>query len=677
MTRFPSNAYYQLRPLIPRRLQIALRRALIRILHVRHADRWPIDEHAGYRPEGWPGWPANKQFALVLTHDVEHQKGHDRCRRLADIESKYGFRSSFNFVPERYEVAAELRQELESQGFEIGVHGLCHDGKLFRSRDVFAKRASRINHYLKQWGAIGFRAPAMHRHLDWLRELDILYDASTFDSDPFEPQPQGVGTIFPFRVESHEGRPGYIELPYTLAQDFTLLILMRKPNVDIWKRKLDWIAERGGMALLNTHPDYMDFGDCQPSYEEYSVALYEEFLHYAKEKYDACCWHALPRDVAGFYAGANPQPESVGPGKMLRRSRGRILMGAKNRRIWIDLDNSPHVPFFGAIIPALQAHGFEVQLTARDAYQVCELAEQAGMKARVVGHHYGKNKLLKAYGTLWRTLQLLPFGIHSKPAIALSHGSRAHLLAGKILRIPVVTMGDYEHTTGIPVFLPDWTVVPHAIREKAVNHFESNRVVSYPGIKEDVYVPEFEPDATIRSRLGVSENSIMVTIRPPATAAHYHNPESELLFEAAVDMLLEHPTTQIVILPRTQDQKASIRERWEVSKHGGRVIIPEHVVDGLNLLWFSDFVISGGGTMNREAAALGLPVYSIFRGTIGGVDRYLSENGRLTLLESVEDIRNVIDVKKQPVRTWTKPSSEDALHAIIDGIISIIDHYNK
>ena len=143
----------------------------------------------------------------------------------------------------------ELRQELTADGFEVGVHGLNHDGKLYSSKAEFDRRAKRINRYLKEWNAVGFRSPAMHHNLEWLKALNIEYDASTFDTDPFEPQPDGVGTIFPFWVARDDGT-GYVELPYTLPQDFTLFVLMKERTIDIWKKKLDWIAEKGGMALI-------------------------------------------------------------------------------------------------------------------------------------------------------------------------------------------------------------------------------------------------------------------------------------------------------------------------------------------------------------------------------------------------------------------------------------------
>jgi len=294
--------FYLLKPIIPRVFQIALRRQIVLRKRKRYRDVWPIDENAGRSPLGWKGWPDNKQFALVLTHDVDTKKGHQKCLRLMDLEIKLGFRSSFNFVPERYNVSRELRDQLSKQGFEVGLHGLKHDGKLYSSKREFQKRAVRINGCLNKWGSVGFRSPSMHHNLDWIHELNIEYDASTFDTDPFEPQSDGVGTIFPFKFENSSNSHGYIELPYTLAQDFTLFILMQETDIDIWKQKLDWIAVNGGMALLNVHPDYMNFSNTNIGNEEYAADLYKKFLEHVNHRYQDRYWHALPREMATYIA---------------------------------------------------------------------------------------------------------------------------------------------------------------------------------------------------------------------------------------------------------------------------------------------------------------------------------------------------------------------------------------
>ena len=337
-----NKAYYTFKFLLPRRLQIRLRRYYVNWKRPQHAGIWPIDPNGIWGHEGIRGhdlispeirivspyspaksgdmtrirqnsgsctpisqfsiWPNAKKFALVLTHDVESAQGLDKCYQLAEIEERLGFRSSFGFVPGDYAVPAALRKSLTERGFEIAVHGLHHDQNPFRSASIFKKQAVEINRYLKEWGSVGFRSPSMYHDLELLHHLDIEYDASTFDTDPFEPQPDGMGTIFPFWVPNQDPQRGYVELPYTLPQDFLLFILMQEKNIDIWKKKLDWIADHGGMVLINVHPNYMNF-DTRPSYEEYPVKYYEEFLEHIKARYEGQYWHALPRDMARYWAG--------------------------------------------------------------------------------------------------------------------------------------------------------------------------------------------------------------------------------------------------------------------------------------------------------------------------------------------------------------------------------------
>jgi hypothetical protein len=308
--------YYTVKPIIPRKLQIEARRAYARWLIYKNGHKWPIDPDAGKKPEGWPGWPDGKRFALVLTHDADTARGQERCLDVMELEKSLGFRSAFNFVPRRYDVSPEVRNTLTENGFEVGVHGLYHDGKYFESRTGFAKRAVHINRYIREWKAAGFRAPSMLHNLEWFHDLDIQYDASTFDTDPFEPQPDGVRTIFPFFVQNGGPDTGYVELPYTLPQDFLLFVLLKQDGIDIWKEKLKWIAEHGGMALLITHPDYMVFNGRTEHVDEYPSENYRTFLEYVKSTYEGQYWHALPRDVARHVSSwRKTRPDTQGKDK--------------------------------------------------------------------------------------------------------------------------------------------------------------------------------------------------------------------------------------------------------------------------------------------------------------------------------------------------------------------------
>jgi hypothetical protein len=352
----------------------------------------------------------------------------------------------------------------------------------------------------------------------------------------------------------------------------------------------------------------------------------------------------------------------------ITRESGR----SSKKKIWIDLDNSPHVPFFIPIKRELEKRGYAVVLTARDAYQVSELVDFYGLKCRTTGRHFGKNKLLKVVGVVTRALLLVPFLIKERPIVAVSHGSRAQILASSLLGIKSIVLGDYEFAQGLVLFRPSWVIVPDILPDESFRAGK-NHILKYRGIKEDVYVPFFKANPSVRNELGLTDQDMVVSVRPPASEAHYHRPESDELFSAVMEYLESQPNIKIVLLPRNAHQEAEVRQKWPelISQH--RVIIPNRVVDGLNLIWFSDFVVSGGGTMNREAAALGVPVYSIFRGKIGAVDRYLSQQGRLILIESPADVPSKIKlVRRNDIGTF-QSNSRPALHNIIDFIVAIVE----
>jgi hypothetical protein len=260
-----------------------------------------------------------KKVRVGAYHDVEGPEGLAQCRQLMQLEMQMGFRSSFNFIPEgEYRVPREFREELKEKGFEVGIQDLKHDGKLFQNREAFRRGAKQINRYMHEWGAVGFRSAFMFHNLEWAHDLDIDYSSCTFDTDPFEPQPDDVGTIFPFwvprpkseirdpksvRPSAFNLRPsgdGYVELPYTLAQDSTLFLVMREPTPEIWLRKLDWIVQHGGMALVNVHPDYLRFPGEPASHHTFPAEFYEKLLQCIREKYGQSVWHALPRQIAAF-----------------------------------------------------------------------------------------------------------------------------------------------------------------------------------------------------------------------------------------------------------------------------------------------------------------------------------------------------------------------------------------
>jgi hypothetical protein len=304
------RTYYALRPVLPRPLIEAARRGLSGRPARAFSLGWPIEDRyvrflyevaQQVAPE-LPAqqlrstlWPDSADFAFVLTHDVERAAGQAFVRTLADIDASYGFRSSFNFVLEDYELDHDLVDELVARGFEVGIHGLKHDGSLFSSWGQFRRAGARIAQHARALDAVGFRSPATHRHPGWMQMLEIEYDSSFFDTDPYEVMPGGTMSIWPFFC----GR--FVELPYTLAQDHTLMIVLGERTPRLWVDKLDFLIKWGGMALLNAHPDYLQTAQHRGVYEEF---LQEVRIRIRRARDAAAppnCWHALPREVARWW----------------------------------------------------------------------------------------------------------------------------------------------------------------------------------------------------------------------------------------------------------------------------------------------------------------------------------------------------------------------------------------
>lgn len=376
-----------------------------------------------------------------------------------------------------------------------------------------------------------------------------------------------------------------------------------------------------------------------------------------------------------YFTGSTREPSVCGQQDqgVSRQESRKLETGKRTKRgekIWIDLDNSPHVPFFMPIIDELRERGFDVVLTARDSYQVCELLRFHGISCKVVGGHWGRIRALKILGTLVRALKLFFIMAWNRPMLAVSHGSRGQLLACGALRIPTLAIFDYEFTSTVGFVHPTYVLFPEILAgsgEIEVN----DHALTYPGLKEDVYVQRLRVDETVRSELGVGHDDLVVTVRPPATEAHYHNPEAEVLLETALRFLIERPEVRVILLPRNERQAKMLRESWGDSIASRKIIIPEHAVDGMNLIWLSDLVISGGGTMNREAAALGVPVYSIFRGKIGAVDRYLADHGRLTLIEHPDEIHSKLSLVRRNRDSQVSIDKRPALEEIVNCITKI------
>jgi peptidoglycan/xylan/chitin deacetylase (PgdA/CDA1 family) len=295
------RSYYLARPLLPRALQLRLRRVFTRVQSRSSFPDWPLEDnlHDFY---GWlfaqvtdvadgpvpylDLWPGGRSWALVLTHDVETDLGYRDMGLLRDIEREHGYKSSWNFVPLRYRVEDDVVRSLKDEGCEVGVHGLRHDGHDLESRRTLEQRLPAMRDYAKRWNAVGFRSPATQRHWELMPMLGFDYDSSYSDTDPYEPQPGGCCTYLPYFNEK------MVELPITMAQDHTLFAILQNPDATVWLRKARLLRERGGMVLILTHPDYAGDQRISDGYR----SLLDEF------KDDDTVWHALPRDVATWWS---------------------------------------------------------------------------------------------------------------------------------------------------------------------------------------------------------------------------------------------------------------------------------------------------------------------------------------------------------------------------------------
>lgn len=301
-------------------------------------------------------------------------------------------------------------------------------------------------------------------------------------------------------------------------------------------------------------------------------------------------------------------------------------------RIWVDLTNSPHVLVLRPIIAALREQGHDVELTARDFAQTFGLLERFGLDYSAIGHHRGGKYLSKATGLASRSLALTWWARGRKFDLAFAHGSNDISVAAKLLGIPSVTMFDYEWARvqhNVNCRLAQRVIVPQAIPPGRLDQYgAAGKLRRYEGLKEEYYLADFEPDSAILTELKLDTARPIIVLRTPPSLALYHRVQSDV-FSAAVERLAQTPDVQVVALPRIQQQREALNSRGLPN-----FIIPDRAIDAQSLIAYADLVIGAGGTMNREAVALGTPVYTTFAGRLGGVDEALLEDGRMLRLES-------------------------------------------
>jgi predicted glycosyltransferase len=297
-------------------------------------------------------------------------------------------------------------------------------------------------------------------------------------------------------------------------------------------------------------------------------------------------------------------------------------------RIWIDMTAPAHVLVFRPVIARLKAAGHEVAVTARDYSQTLELLELHGIDYTGFGRHGGAGRARKVASLASRTNWMRGFGARHGFDLAIGHGSNDLALAAAMLRIPAANTFDYEfavqqHNVGCRlarrVLTPD-RIPPERLARYGVG---PGKLVQYPGLKEEYYLADFEPDAAVLDELGVDRSRIVVVFRPPPDVSLYHR-KSNPLFPQVLNYLGRHDDVHAVVVPRTEAQRAYVRGLGLPS-----IIVPGGAVDAQSLIALADLVISAGGTMNREAVALGTPVYTTYGGRLGGVDEALIREGRL------------------------------------------------
>ncbi len=330
-------------------------------------------------------------------------------------------------------------------------------------------------------------------------------------------------------------------------------------------------------------------------------------------------------------------------------------------RVVVDLTNSPHVPFFVPLVRRLRAQGAEVLVTARRFAQTLELAAMNDLDVVEVGQHGGSTRLGKARAAASRTRELRrvvrEWNRGRAIDVALSHGSTDLPLVCRGLDLPHVTMFDYEwartmHRMNCRL---SWRVMtPQMIpAERLAQYGALSKLVQYPGLKEEYYLSDAEltPAADVRAEWGVGNAGSLVVLRPPPELALYHRGHHNELFDQVIQRLLAADLATTVVLARTSEQRAALSERYAAATADNRLHLPEHAVEALSLVAAADLMVSAGGTMNREAVALGTPVFTVFAGKMGGVDEHLIADGRLRQLNAASDIDDVLAARSTAVRS--------------------------
>jgi predicted glycosyltransferase len=339
-------------------------------------------------------------------------------------------------------------------------------------------------------------------------------------------------------------------------------------------------------------------------------------------------------------------------------------------KIWVDLATAPQVLFMQPLVVEMRRRGHEVLITTRDFTETISLADRCGLDHTPVGVHGGKTIFGKINSILGRAMLMARLVRSQHISLAVSHGSISQAIAAAGLHMPMIGLGDYEGNPAnhLVCKVVKRLIVPEVFREACLRRYRltltDEKIVSYAGIKEQVYLATFRPDPHFRENLGISAEHIVVTMRPPSTVSAYHRFKNTI-FDDTLEYVAGHADTVVVLLPRGAEQR---------QKYAGlelrNVIVPRTVLDGPQLVYCSDLVIGAGGTMNREATVLGTPVFSQFQGLTGTVDNYLIEQGKMKRVVDTADIPSIKICKKQRVNGEPWKKGAGLVCEVVDKILS-------
>lgn len=337
--------------------------------------------------------------------------------------------------------------------------------------------------------------------------------------------------------------------------------------------------------------------------------------------------------------------------------------------IWIDMTTPPQVLFLRPIIAELERRGYNLLLTSRHSTETVPLADRHGLPHSVIGAHGGATLAGKAAAIMWRAARLINFVRGRGVSLAVSTSSYSQALAARCLRIPMVAFQDYEgHPANhIMCRVAKKILVPYAFSKPNLYQYGAaeRKIETYGGLKENVYLADFVPDPNFLARIGLPEEKIVISMRPPSLAATYHRFENPL-FDELLQYVSCQPKTFVVLLPRGYEKR-----KWYEELRLQNVLIPKQVLDGPNLIYHSDLVIGGGGTMNREATVLETPVYTVFKGRLGSVDEYLINTGKMYRIVDRKDFWNISICKKPKPAAFSWATGRNLVHKLVDKILQV------